>query len=142
MTFSFSALAVILLTSVVFDLYTKRLPNWLTLGAAVLGLALSTINGGVTLVNSLLGLLLAAAVGWSFWAAGMVGGGDHKLLMAVGALVGYPLILPVMLGIALTGGVQAGLWIILKRQSWRGVPIPYSIAIAVGTLLVLVLKNF
>lgn len=143
MEFSFIVLVGVLVAAVVYDLFYKRIPNWLTLGAAVLGLGLNaTINGVVTFANCFLGLLVAAAIGWSFWAARMIGGGDHKLLLAVGAFVGYPLILPVSVAVGLAGGVQAVLWIIIKRHSWRGVPIPYSLAIAVGTLAVLLLKKF
>lgn len=142
LTFSLIFLISILTVAVVYDFVYKRIPNWLTFGGVVIGLVLASVSGGLTLPDSLLGLLVAFAIGWSFWAAGMVGGGDHKLLLVVGTFVGYPLILPVLLGIALAGGAQAVLWIIIKRQSWRGVPIPYSLAITVGTLVVLGLQKF
>lgn len=142
MTFPLAILIGILAAAVAYDFFYKRIPNWLTLGGVGAGLILAAGNGGLTLSNSFLGLLVAFAIGLSFWASGMVGGGDHKLLSAVGAFVGYPLILPVLVGIALAGGLQAIVWILIKRQSWRGVPIPYSLAIAVGTFVVLLGQKF
>jgi prepilin peptidase CpaA len=73
----------------VFDLRTRRIPNVLTFGAALLGLFVQTLSGGTHGA-------LSAAGGWlvgmilflPFFALGGMGGGDVKLLAALGAWLG------------------------------------------------------
>jgi prepilin peptidase CpaA len=99
------------------DLRTRRVPNWLTGGTAVLGLALNlalvcTSQPGVACIPAGLGsplaggaLLLVCAGLLS--ALGMLGFGDTKLLAAIGLCVGLPLALRVLPCVVLSGGVVA-----------------------------------
>ena len=88
---SASALLVSILAAVM-DRCTGRIPNWLTLPAAVFGVVLHAILGGRGPSGvSLLGLVLTVAVpailyGISHGRA--IGGGDVKLFAALGALLG------------------------------------------------------
>jgi prepilin peptidase CpaA len=80
------ALIAISLAAAGTDLMKGRIYNWLTLPAIVLGIAASAALGGWTgardsLFGAALGLVL---YGWLFFARAM-GGGDVKLLMALGA---------------------------------------------------------
>lgn len=144
-------LIVLLTVAVFFDVQKRRIPNVLTLGGVVMGVGVHIILSGLPgLQESGVGLLLAGIVGLGFWLAGMIGGADHKLLMAVGAFVGGTLIIPVMVAVALAGGAQALLWILVaKRRApgtsmralLRSVRLPYSVSIAVGTLTMLFLQH-
>lgn len=79
----------ICLAACVFDVRTRRIPNALTLSAAVAGLLYHAATSGVTGVQMagagwLLGLLLLLP----YFALGGMGGGDVKLVAALGAWLG------------------------------------------------------
>jgi prepilin peptidase CpaA len=77
------------LIACVFDVRTRRIPNLLTLSAAVAGLIYHLATSG-------LGGLQTAAAGWilglllllPYFALGGMGGGDVKLVAALGAWLG------------------------------------------------------
>src|SRR5688500_13461019 len=79
----------IVIVACVFDVRTRRIPNVLTLSAAVAGLLYHLATSG-------LGGLQTAAAGWilglllllPYFALGSMGGGDVKLVAALGAGLG------------------------------------------------------
>lgn len=83
-------------TAAVFDWRTGEIPNWLTFGGIVAGLlgnfALGFrsggwAEGGASAGWSLAGVLACGAVPALLFRAGGIGGGDFKLLLAIGALL-------------------------------------------------------
>jgi prepilin peptidase CpaA len=90
------------------DVRTGRVPNVLTFGAMAGGLVFSTIQaGGSGLVTSLLGGLVGLALFFPLFALGGMGGGDVKLLAAIGTWLGPFGALQAALWASLTGGVLA-----------------------------------
>ena len=88
-----NALAAIVLVvgfaACVTDVRSRRIPNLLTFGAAAAGLLVHTILGGWSgLQLSLTGWVVGAALFFPFFALGGMGGGDVKLLAALGAWLG------------------------------------------------------
>lgn len=78
------------------DAFTKRIPNVLTFPLAAVGLAVTASVGpagdpsvGPDFMFGLWGFLAAFALHFAFWQAGLEGAGDAKLMMAVGAFVGW-----------------------------------------------------
>lgn len=78
------------------DWRTGEIPNWLTLGGVVAGLAGNFLlgfrtgglsEGGAALGMSFAGILVCALVPLLLYRAGGIGGGDVKLLLAIGALL-------------------------------------------------------
>jgi prepilin peptidase CpaA len=141
----------------------RRIPNWLTLSALLIGLlAAPCVDGWNGLRSALLGVLVGGGVFLPFCLLGVLGGGDFKLMAAVGALVGFPLVLAVLYYTCLAGGAMALIYMILsgrffstlagvgrvllgrKRRPQGGlqkVPtLPYGIAIAAGTLWAILAK--
>ena len=88
-----NALAILLPPIFVVAGYTeikrRRIPNWLTVSGMVCGLAGAFIIGDLAgLKSSALGLLIGGGVFFPFCLMGVLGGGDLKLMAAVGAIVG------------------------------------------------------
>lgn len=83
-----AALATALIAATL-DARTGRIPDPLTLGALALGLALAGIHGGAWgLVHGAAGALALGFVPLLLFWRGAMGGGDVKLLGALGALLG------------------------------------------------------
>jgi Flp pilus assembly protein protease CpaA len=116
-------LGVVAVVAAGWDWQTRRLPNWLTIGATGLGVALSALPGGVSVSGALLGGLVGLAVGMTAFATGILGAGDGKYLMALGTFFGPVQLLYAMLAMAVAGGVlaivesarQGTLWVAILR---------------------------
>jgi prepilin peptidase CpaA len=90
------------------DLRTRRVPNTLTLGLALVGVASAAAGASrLSLEGALVGLVLGLAVMLPGYLLGGLGAGDVKLFGAVGALLGPADILPAFLYTAMCGGVLA-----------------------------------
>lgn len=99
------------------DLSRGKVYNWLTLPAAILGILVSLIfEGGHGFVQSLLGILSGLLLyGWMFHFR-FLGGGDVKLLMALGAWGGFHFTVEVaLLGVLIGGLFSLGMLILRGR---------------------------
>ena len=90
------------------DLRSRRIPNWLTGPAFLLGIALHLGLGGLRGAGvALLASLIAGSVFFVFFIAGGMGAGDVKLMAAVGALAGLHPLTGILIATALLGAVAA-----------------------------------
>jgi prepilin peptidase CpaA len=165
-TIATSMMLAMLAAAVVTDLRTGKIRNWLTAPCAAAGLALGAVAGGLPGVvhRALAGaVVLGALILLSRMAR--LGGGDIKLLVAVGALKGLPFAVWAMLLTGVFGGALAVMMMMRRRavrqtavsmlanvlSSAGGVPtdlaagspmgtIPYSVAIALGSVTALMLS--
>lgn len=137
------------------DLTTRKIPNWITVSGAVLGVALQTWFGGLHGAwMSVTGAVLGIGIFIGLFIAGGMGAGDVKLFGAVGALIGPQALLLVFVVTGILGGISAiGLAVfrgrlreILDRtgqllsglhqeKSADALRLPYGVVIAVGVLL-------
>lgn len=144
-----------LVVAIVSDAWLRRMSWWLTLGTAAVVLALRFATQGVGsletgLISGVVSALGAAMVfsGFAFRRRGLEWV-DVSLLAAMGAGLGFPLVLPAMLGTSVSGAVLAVVFSIcngtLSATLRRVVAVdggvvpqrprmPYSLAIAVGSL--------
>jgi prepilin peptidase CpaA len=91
-----------------FDLHSRRIPNVLTFGAALLGFAASTLVAGMPgLGGSTAGWAVAAAMWLPFYALGGMGAGDVKLMAAIGTWLGPGDVFYAALYAAIAGAVFA-----------------------------------
>jgi prepilin peptidase CpaA len=114
-----AALLAVVLVAVWTDIRTRRIPNGLTVVALAAALALRALFGLAPLLDGLLGAGLALALLLPLFALGGVGGGDAKLLVAVGAFLGPKLFVVALLATAIAGGVMSLAW-----ATRRGVILP------------------
>lgn len=96
------------------DVRERRIPNWLTVGGLALALGLRLVDGWGVLAAGLLGAGICFVLAVPFFLAGGAGGGDVKLLTALGAFLG-PARLPTALFVmAIVGGLLAVVQIVRK----------------------------
>jgi len=82
-------LFMVLLTAVVTDLRSSRVPNWLTFSAMGIALAAHAwLGNGDAIIYSLAGLGTGLGLFFLLYLAGGIGAGDVKLMAAIGAFVG------------------------------------------------------
>jgi len=145
------------------DFTTHRIPNWLTVTGLAAAMTLRAPLGSAALVSGLEGLGVGLAVSLVLYALRAIGGGDVKLLAAVGAFFGFPAVISALalmavlgMAFALVSMVRRGLLPLLifntvdLVKSWRSLgragqfrtlespaalTIPYGIPIALGTLI-------
>ncbi len=90
------------------DAVSRRIPNWLTLPAAIVGLAWHGYRDGWRGVGFALGgWLLGLAVLFPLFALGGMGAGDVKLMAAAGALAGPQGLVVIFIYTGLLGGIAA-----------------------------------
>ncbi len=125
------------LVAVVTDLRRREVPDAVPL--ALLGWAVLVCALGWTEIawfTLIAGLVLGLAIGAICFASGALGGGDAKLLAALGAVVGPVAMFEVLFWMALAGGVLALMSAACGRREFAYVP-----AIAVGLCVQLAWPN-
>lgn len=152
------------------DLRSRRIPNWLTFGAAGVGIAYHTVAAGASGIET-------AAGGWAIglalffipFALGGLGAGDVKLVAALGAWLGPAQVIWLALYTGVIGGVLAlvvacsrgylrqavrNIWLLLTFwrvsglrplpeltiQAGRGPKLAYGVSIFIGTVVTIWLR--
>jgi prepilin peptidase CpaA len=153
-----------------FDLRTRRIPNLLTFGAAIAGIAYAIFaHGAAGLLTSVGGWFMGCALFLPFFLLGGLGAGDVKLVAAIGAWLGPIIAFWVALYAMMAGGIlavvlalatgylrQALTNLSLLLMHWRvagirplseltladarGPRLPYALPITVGTVVALWLR--
>ena len=159
----FDALAIALAAAVL-DAQQHRIPNWLTYPTIAGGLLLRIYYyGWQGLLTALGGSLLAFALVFVFYAVHALGGGDLKLLAALGSMVGPHNVIDILVATGIAGGILALIYSayrgrirvtllnvgsLMRFHAWAGLHshpdlnldnpdalrMPYGLAIAAGTL--------
>ena len=122
---SFFVLGAMLVIAAITDVRSGKIHNWLTYPVIAIALIGHTLTGGPTGYGRWMGLsgsLCGLAVGFlpllAAWLAGGIGGGDAKLMGAVGALGGWRFAVAGMFYGFLVAAVMA-LIVMLRRKIMR-----------------------
>jgi len=109
---------VLLITSAVsLDLIYRTIPNKITVSIAATGLVLQVFfNGFGGLVAGIEGLALGIGLLFFFFMIGGIGGGDVKLLGAIGAIKGPSFVFHTFVYGAIWGGVSAVFILLIRKQ--------------------------
>lgn len=146
------------------DVRGGRIPNWLTYGGLLAALVVrSLLSGWPGLKFGFFGMLAGGGIFYLPFLLGGMGGGDVKLMAAVGAWAGSTQTVNVLIAAAIAGGILAVGYMVFRRQVLRtllnsvelmryhltsgfrphpalnirepnSMRIPYGLAIAIGTL--------
>ena len=133
-----ATLLFILLGIAVTDARTYTIPDGFSLSGIVLGLLLCFLPGGITPLESVVGLLvgggslyLVALVGEFIFKKEAMGGGDVKMLAMIGAFSGWPGVLFTLFVGSLIGSFIFG-WINFVLRKKKLVPFGLFLAIGAG----------
>jgi prepilin peptidase CpaA len=156
--------ALFALAAGVTDLRWRRIPNWLTYPAAPIAVGLHALAGGWPEAKlSIAGLALGLILLLPFGLLRSLGGGDWKLVGALGAFLGWRHLLNVLVITLLINALMAIVFIVAKKRIWRtlrnigrlfaalfrlhlpgedltidspeAIKVPFGVAAAVGVLL-------
>lgn len=112
----------LLLVAAWIDWRTFRIPNWLTAGGMMWGLAWSAMSGA-TVMDGLLaglgGLALGFALFLPLWLIRVLGAGDVKLMAMVGAYLGAFATLKAVLIVWIVGGLAVVIFALTRRAMHR-----------------------
>jgi len=99
------------------DWRSRRIPNWLTVPSAILGVTVnSTLQGWPGLKSSLEGLGLGLLLLLPLVLANAIGAGDWKLVGALGSVLGPHDLLLVLGAAVLVAGIMALALVIYKKR--------------------------
>ena len=152
-TLVLSVFPLLVVAAGISDFLTLKIPNWINavIAAAIIPFALyQQMPLEVFAWHMVAGIIMLIA-GFLFFAFGLIGGGDAKMLAACGLWVGWENLAPFVLVTALAGGLLAVImkfwqmftiehevrdvkW--LKRVFRAKLQLPYGVAIAVGGMIV------
>ncbi|CBJ52060.1 A24 family peptidase [Ralstonia solanacearum] len=161
------SLAALVTTAAVWDVRTRRVPNWLVISGLAIALLVQCLEHGV-LTGSwtwLLGTATGLGLLLGIYLLGGMGAGDVKLMGAVGAFMAPAGVFHVALVTFIVGGALALAMMLMRGNAHRSFAnvsalllslpfggkttaagqdkkdrttrLPYAVAIAIGTLLVL-----
>ncbi|PSH05243.1 MAG: prepilin peptidase [Acidobacteria bacterium] len=146
------------------DILTSKIPNRLTYGGMIVAIGAHLVIGGWSgLGASIAGGLIGGGAFFVFFLLHAMGGGDIKLIAAVGCFVGPKLSIEIVLASAIAGGILAiayALWqrrlkVVLRNvyelvkfhaavgaeshpslnlSNQQAVRLPYGVAIAAGVI--------
>ena len=140
----------------IYDLKSRRIPNWLTLGTFIIILLYNLIflkfSGAL---NCTLGFLVGILILIIPYAMGGMGAGDVKLLGTIGSVVGFKDVISIFFYSAVCGLFLGLIWILCRPKHLKFLittghflppvekkeKVPYGVAILLGTILYIMLGN-
>jgi prepilin peptidase CpaA len=142
----FALLVLVLAAAAIEDAVRLRISNPTCLAVVVGAIGAAALQGfSPALWQNAAVFVLILGLGTAAFAAGVLGGGDIKLLAGLGLWVDFRGAVALISVVFLTGGVLALLYLVsravIRANGAKSRRIPYGLAIAVGALLVFGLQR-
>ncbi len=132
-TFAYSVCLIALLIGSYTDLKTREVPDWISYSLIFIGLGIRAIysfieQNPLAFLEGLIGFLIFLGFAFAMFYAGQWGGGDAKVLMGLGALIGIKFsadlsdifLISFLINTALAGAFYGLLWsIYLAVKHWK-----------------------
>ena len=100
----------------IWDVRKGIIPNWLNYLALLAAVALTFFDSSRSLLNTFLGFSIGFSIPFLLFLVGRLGGGDVKLLAALGAALGYPVAIDLLLWTCVFGFFVGLISIIAARR--------------------------
>ncbi|HEY5288838.1 MAG TPA: prepilin peptidase [Caulobacteraceae bacterium] len=137
----------VLAFAAVTDIRLRKIPNWTVLASLGLFVVWAFVHPISWDLWALAAGLIAFAVTFGLYSAGLVGAGDSKLFAAVALFAGLGHLAPLTFATAIAGGLVAAISLLakptrtlvmfkLRGRGDYGRGVPYGVAIAIGAVLV------
>lgn len=118
-----SIVFLLLIVATVFDLRTREIPDWISTAIAILAVVAAATGWlGIGLVLVSIGGVLGLTIGYLLFRFTKLGGGDAKLIAALGMLVGPVGLLIVLFGMAIAGGALSLFAMLRGQRDYAYVP--------------------
>lgn len=125
-----SSALVLVIAAAIMDLRTREISDWIPASLFLLAIVAKAFDWTEsTWIDLLLGCLLGFVAPCLLYSVGAMGGGDVKVLAAVGALLGPWGMMHAFVWIGLAGGLLAIVSLVRRQREYAYVP-----AIAAGLL--------
>lgn len=143
------AFPILLIYAAWHDISTMTIPNWVSIVLAI-AFVPAAVAAGLSMEQIGMHLVFGACVliGCAvLFYLNVFGGGDAKVIAAASLWTGLAASAPFVMGMAIAGGVLAGVLIVMRRMKMKSTKpwlnrlmspeegAPYAVAIAVGALL-------
>ena len=157
--FMFEKILLLFLSGIggLYDVKSRRIPNWLTLGVPVLLLVFYALQFKISgVLNCIIGFSVGVLLLIVPYLLGGMGAGDVKLLGVIGAVIGWKDVISVFVYSALAGFFLALLWIIITPGHLKYLittgkifpvldkkeKMPYGLAILAGTIVYVLIGSY
>ena len=126
------------------DLKTREVPDWVNYGIMFIGLGIRLIYSVYEMdymifVNGIFGFLIGMAVGFFMYYTGQWGGGDTKMLMGLGGLLGFNLDIGIfLLNVMIVGAMYGLTWtVVLAIKNWKAFWRKFKIMIRLRKIMIM-----
>jgi prepilin peptidase CpaA len=121
--FTLTATLLLLLVATAYDFRTREIPDWISIAIAFVAVT-AAVTGwlGIGFLLVVSGGALGLSIGYGLYRFARLGGGDAKLIAALGLLVGPAGLLIVLFGMAIAGGILSLIAIYRKQKDYAYVP--------------------
>ena len=129
---TYSLSFIVLLIGSLSDLKTREVPDWVNYGLIITGIALNLLFSAIYsnasfIISSIIGLAIFFGIAYIMFYAGQWGGGDSKILMGLGAMIGFNVssinhqfLLGFFINALFVGAIYGLLWsILLVFRNWQ-----------------------